>query len=290
MSICKAEAFLVIFFVLLYSGQQMDSVWDVSGSRPDEFQFYYSAALLLAGLAGVLLGRAGFGNLLWKRLHHADTLAFGSIILIAGLVIALFPMVTCLLHFCYDLLGLSGGRFGFALLLLFVGMYFVGAGAFVWEESREPKRLPKRTQWRLKRAHAVLLSPLLLLAILPLVHLSAPPTYSTPPCGSAGPYIQLLPAQDLGSGQWSIEVDGVSYSALLSCFRIVVWENGTTVAEMDPLFAGSEVGIVFTDSRQFDRLDVGDRFTVTCTSGSEYTLHVIWKNSLNQQGKVDWST
>ncbi len=290
MNVFKAEALVVIFFVLLFAAQQMDSVWTVSDSRPDEFHYYYPAAWLLAGLAGILLGRRGYGSVLWRRIHHADTLAFGFSILIAGLVIALLPIVACHLHLCYGLDHLSGGRFALTVPLLFVGMYFVGAGAHVREETlRELKGLPKPSKWRPTRTDAavIAISALLLLAILPLVQLSEP---SPPLCENRPTMVRLHPAQSLGDGNWSIEVETVSYPSGLSCFRIVVRMNGTSVAEMDPLFAGSQDGTEFIDGGRIGRLDVGDRFIVTCSSGSRYTLFVLWRVSATVQEIEAWST
>ncbi len=290
MGIFKAEALLVIFFVLLFTALQLDSTWTVSESRPDEFQYYYPATWLLAGLAGMLLGRRGYGSVLWRRIHHADTLAFGFSILLAGLAIALLPMVGCHLGLCYGLYHLSGGRFALTVLLLFVVMYFIGAGAHVREETlRELKGLPKRSKWRPTRTDAAVIavSALLLLAILPLVKLSEP---SPPLCENRPTMVRLHPAQSLGDGNWSIEVETVSYPSGLSCFRVVVRMNGTSVAEMDPLFAGSQNETELIDGGRIGRLDIGDRFIVTCSSGSRYTLFVIWRVSATVQGTVAWNT
>jgi hypothetical protein len=291
MGIFKAEALLVIFFVLLFTALQLDCTWTVSESRPDEFQYYYPATWLLAGLAGMILGRRGYGSVLWRRIHHADTLAFGFSILLAGLAIALLPMVECNLGLCYGLSHLSGGRFALTVLLLFVGMYFVGAGAHVREETlRDLKGLPKRSKWRPTRTDAAVIavSALLLLAILPLVQLSEPPP--PPLCGNRPTNVQLYPAQSLGGGNWSIEVWRVTYASGLSCFRVVVQRNDTVVVDMDPLFAGSQNGVELTDSGRIGRLDEGDRFTVTCIGGSRYTLFVIWRANDNVQGLEAWST
>lgn len=158
------------------------------------------------------------------------------------------------------------------------------------ETLRELKGLPKRPEWRPTRTDAAVIavSALLLLAILPLVQLSEP--HPPPLCGNVPTNVYLHPAQSLGGGNWSIEVWDVSYPSGLSCFRIVVWRNDTGVADMDPLFAGNQDGIAFTDSGGTGRLDGGDRFTVTCSSGSRYTLFVIWRDIGNLQGVKTWST
>lgn len=107
---------------------------------------------------------------------------------------------------------------------------------------------------------------------------------------TAEPNIQFSSPRALGSNRWELKIGGVSEAKDLSNFKAIVTENGTALTPMDPVQDGGSAPIQFEDLDGGGTLSIGDYFTITCNSNSDYTISIVWKASGNERGSANWAT
>lgn len=89
---------------------------------------------------------------------------------------------------------------------------------------------------------------------------------------------------------WELEVSGAAVSENLVHYKVVILRNGSRIHTMDPLAENNTGNYRFTDIDGGGELSVGDRFIITCEPGSLYELNVIWRDTGNSRGSVEWET
>ena len=87
--------------------------------------------------------------------------------------------------------------------------------------------------------------------------------------------------------RWDVTISGVSEEHRLNRFTAVLMESGMVVDVMDPI-GGSSGLLNFTDLDGMGTLTVGDHFRVTCDPGTPYRLSIVWRESGNVRGSIDW--
>lgn len=107
--------------------------------------------------------------------------------------------------------------------------------------------------------------------------------------GYGEPNIQLSRPAYAG-WEYIVDVAGVSEVRDLANFRAILLEDMVSVDSIDPLRNHVSVRLEFTDLDGGGTLSIGDYFTITCNPGSMYSLHIIWKDSGNERGSVEWET
>lgn len=108
---------------------------------------------------------------------------------------------------------------------------------------------------------------------------------------TAEPNVQFSAATSSANDTWTVTVAGVSEAKELGSFKAVLTKDAAQDSNLDPLAHGSTSGnIHFSDLDGGGKLSVGDYFTITTTTGSNYKLSVIWKESGNERGSESWET
>lgn len=116
---------------------------------------------------------------------------------------------------------------------------------------------------------------------------------STPGCacidGPTEPIVQMSIADHVDKGAWRAEVAGVSEARELHSFRAILVKNGAQIDAVDLLTAPSR-HFGFVDLDGAGTLTAADYFTIECDPASSYNLVIIWKDSGNVRGSIDWET
>jgi hypothetical protein len=99
----------------------------------------------------------------------------------------------------------------------------------------------------------------------------------------------MAPAKPESQHTWRTEVIGVSSVKDLDRFKAVLLRNGVLVDVLDSLMDTSD-SIDFIDLDARGTLTPGDIFTIECIPDSVYRLSIVWKDSGNVKGDVEWVT
>lgn len=102
-------------------------------------------------------------------------------------------------------------------------------------------------------------------------------------------YIELS-KESVGPNTWELEVVGASPVDDLADYKVVILKDGTRIHTIDPLKENNTGDYRFTDLDGGGELSRGDRFYVTCEPGSNYELSVIWRQTGDSRGSVEWET
>ncbi|MFQ5909242.1 MAG: hypothetical protein ACE5IJ_00790 [Thermoplasmata archaeon] len=103
------------------------------------------------------------------------------------------------------------------------------------------------------------------------------------------PDVQLSYLGEMSDGVWEVHVSGVSEAKDMSYWNATLMKNGTIVEVLDPL-TGTATDMTFTDIDGGERVTLGDYFRVRCEALSAYELSLIWKDSGEVGGSVEWTT
>jgi hypothetical protein len=105
------------------------------------------------------------------------------------------------------------------------------------------------------------------------------------------PNVQFSAAEASGPNEWIVQVAGVSEPYDYDNFGAVLLRNGVRQGEaMSPLQVTTVGNITFTDIDGGGRLTVGDYFSISTIPNSTYRLVIIWMDSGNERGFVEWET
>jgi hypothetical protein len=103
--------------------------------------------------------------------------------------------------------------------------------------------------------------------------------------------IQLGTPEQISGTDWEVEVEGASSVCNLTEYRIILLRDGARQGpEMNPLAETTVGNTTFVDLTNKDKLGVGDYFIITTWAGGYYELVVVWRDSANMRGGVEWET
>lgn len=91
-------------------------------------------------------------------------------------------------------------------------------------------------------------------------------------------------------GTWEIRIVSSSTTEDLVDYKVVILKNQTNIHVMDPIEEVKTGDYRFTDLDGGGTLGAGDRFIIKCDSDSHYELSVIWKDTGDLRGSVEWET
>ncbi|MFQ6107654.1 MAG: archaellin/type IV pilin N-terminal domain-containing protein [Thermoplasmata archaeon] len=91
-------------------------------------------------------------------------------------------------------------------------------------------------------------------------------------------------------GIWELRIASTTSAEDLFDYKVVILKNRTRVHIMDPLEEIDAGDYQFTDLDGGGTLSAGDRFYITCEPESLYELSVIWKDSGDERGSVEWES
>jgi hypothetical protein len=93
-----------------------------------------------------------------------------------------------------------------------------------------------------------------------------------------------------GPYSWELQITSTSSIQDLALYKVVILKDGVRVHTIDPLEENTTGDYRFTDLDGGGRLSAGDRFFITCEPASKYELNIIWRESGNTRGSVEWET
>lgn len=137
---------------------------------------------------------------------------------------------------------------------------------------------------------------LIVIVVLILVSIAAPSaiTYFTA-SGFIGakdtwePNVMLSRVTVLGANQYVVDVVGISMAYEIENYKAVLVKDYQVVEEMRPI-GNPTASMTFTDLDGDGILSARDYFTITCDPGAEYSLSIIWLDSGNERGSIEWET
>lgn len=102
--------------------------------------------------------------------------------------------------------------------------------------------------------------------------------------------VQFSSPEQVSSTKWKMTVAGASRAERLHDFKAMLFENGSVLEAMDPITEDPSAPFAFVDLDGDRRVGTGDYFQVECSPSRFYSISMIWRDTGNVVGMVEWQT